>query len=59
MVVGADIEDGVVLTVVPLHQLVVLADEREEAVLSGAGLMFASLFYLEREAKSAILRREP
>ena len=46
MVVGADIEDGVVLTVIPLHQLVVLADEREEAVLSGAGLMFASLFYL-------------
>ena len=41
-----------VLTVIPLHQLVVLADEREEAVLTCAGLMFASLFYLREKPRA-------
>ena len=38
MVVGTDIKDGVVLTVVPANELVVLLDKREEAVAALAHL---------------------
>ena len=38
MVVGTDIKDGVVLTVVPANELVVLLDKREEAVVALAHL---------------------
>ena len=34
VVVGTDIEDGVVLTIVPADDLVILLDEGEETVLS-------------------------
>ena len=46
MVVGANVEDGMVFAVVPLYEFVVLAYEREESVLSGTCLLFASLFHL-------------
>ena len=42
MVVGADIEDGVVLTVVPPYQLVVFLHEREEAAARCLLIMAAS-----------------
>ena len=41
MVVGANVEYGMVLAVVPFYQFVVLAYEREEAVLSGTCLLLA------------------
>ena len=46
MVVGANVEYGMVFAVVPFYQFVVLAYEREEAVLSGTCLLLASLFNL-------------
>ena len=46
MVVSTNVEDGMVLAIVPLYEFVVLAYEREESVLSGTCLLFASLLNL-------------
>ena len=43
MVVGADVENGVVLTVVPANQLIVLLGEREEVVAASVAQLTAFL----------------
>ena len=47
VVVGADIEDGMVFAVVPADELIVLSREREETV--GAFLMLFALGHLSQE----------
>ena len=57
MVVGADIEDGVVLTVIPFHQLVVLAGAQQQA--DGGplmGLLHIAIQSFEIEAELAQLK---
>ena len=46
VVVGAYVEDGMILAVVPFYQLVVLAYEREEATATGTRLLLVALLYL-------------
>ena len=46
VVVGAYVEDGMILAVVPFYQLVVLAYEREEATATGTRLLLVALLNL-------------
>ena len=46
MVVGANVEDGMILAIVPFYQLVVLAYEREEAAATGTSLLLVALLNL-------------
>ena len=50
VVVGADIEDGMVFAVVPADELIVLTGEGEEAV--GAFLMLLALLHLGEEPRT-------
>ena len=49
MVVGANVEDGMILAIVPFYQLVVLAYEREEATATGTCLLLVALLNLRQQ----------
>ena len=50
VVVGTDIEDGVILTIVPADEFIILSREREEAI--GTLLMFLALGHLGKEPRT-------
>ena len=51
VVVGTDVEDGMVVAIVPADQLVVLLDEREEVI--GSVLVLATLLHLGQQPRTA------
>ena len=51
MVIGTDIEDGMVVAVVPADELIVFLDEREEVV--GTILVLAAFLYLGQQPRTA------
>ena len=51
MVVGTDVEDGMVLAVVPANKLVILLDEREESVL--LLLVLLTALHLRQQPRTA------